>query len=231
MGLQDTNFNYCDVPQPSMALNALWRDRENGAKTLVPGALQFANTMEVDPDKHDVAHVFGHARNIGRGAGRMNALAIHCHGGGYPRGLPETKEGRCGFGYELLICTGGLHIGKAALLPDLTTAFKVIIFASCATAEVSIPGGAPPSKAGGSIGIGDGVMFCKAVARAAGIPVLASNENQHYPSKGPCPFGMVPMQGQWLVFRPSEEPQPFAKFPRFSTFDDIARRLDLAQCR
>jgi hypothetical protein len=190
-------FNYVSIPQPSMALNALTTKGDN-TKEMVPGPLQFANTMDVDDAIHTVEHMLGHARNIGKGGGRMFALAVHCHSAGI------DHDGVCGFGYLLKIGKGNLSIGRASLFEGMHEAFKVIIFAACGAAQVSVPGGVDPSTtAGGNAGIGDGMMFCKRIAKAANIPVWASSEVQFNPGEGACPYGVVPMQGRWVQVAPS----------------------------
>src|SRR5258708_23464553 len=175
----------------------------------VDWALQFFQTMEVGKTM-SVEHMLGHSANMAKGVTgkKMFALAINCHGEGVTPVRYGIKE--CRFGFRLLIGNEGLSIDNARVFEKVKGCFERIYLVSCGAAAVTVPGGAPADTK--FAGMGDGRMFCTAVADAAGTPVWAPEELQWFEHK-PLPYGEIQLQGKVLVFEANR------RDPKVETYD------------
>jgi len=190
------------IPQPSMALNA--------EDTLA--RLQFEQTMKVGTGM-SVEHILGHSANMARGtkAKKMHTLAISCHGAYFhdlgDGGHTEDTFPRESGGFGLLIGSGGILMKNHRVFSAVRGCFGQIIFLACGTADDS-PGGVNQNGF-----FKNGVGFCKAVAVAAGCPVLATDDLLTFDGPFDLPFGTVEAPGRWWRFD-AENPRTLLDGPR-----------------
>jgi hypothetical protein len=145
-----------DIPQPSMALNAVD----------APGKhYRMWNTWEIAATEN-IDHILDWTATVASGApgGYLRVLVINCHG--YYNGSSRSSTG----GFGLALGTGIRRVDTPKF-SKLRGKVANIWITACGTARITVPG---------SSGDGDGNLFCSEIARNSGAYVVAATTMQYH---------------------------------------------------